>query len=248
MKKIWKTFAGRCIYQSIDGIKVHQNLVYRWLTHHHESAIQTMINRYKPHLATLQYIQPLTFALRSLPSNYCLLGLGGGAILHALSNLNQDIQSTVVESCEEIINVAHNHFMLDRIKNLEILHQDANIFVDSHKKRYQHLLIDIYTGNLFPSQCQHSHFFQACKNRLQDHGFLAINSVGADDGWSHLTYLREHFGQKIVCIPVKNTGNIVMIATKSPSVNHLLDLFTKSDQLKTMIWDARWGYVAELRI
>ncbi|MDP3705298.1 MAG: hypothetical protein Q8R24_05255 [Legionellaceae bacterium] len=246
MKKFWKTLAGTCIYQTPDGIKVYQNLLYRWLTLESD-LLQTLINRYQPHIPSLQYINPFTFALRSSPSRCCLLGLGGGAVAHAMSASLNDIPITAVESSQTVIHTASRYFMTDKIKNLEIIHQDANIFVQTCKTNYQHLLIDIYNGDNFPTHCNHSEFFGFCNQILLPNGILSINLASIDEAWAIMQHIREHFNQKTVCMPVKGTANMVILTCKAPSVNMLLDLFNHSGELNKMVWDTQWGYVAELR-
>lgn len=246
MKKLWKTLASKCIYQASDGIKVHQNILYRWLTLNSDT-VQTLINRYYPHFPSLQYIKPLTFALRALPSACCLLGLGGGAVAHATKMYLNDIELTAVESNLDVINTASMYFMTDQIKNLVIIHQDANLFVQQCKINYPHLLIDIYNGHTFPTHCNYLAFFGYCKNIVCDNGFLSINLADINESWIILQYLRHHFGQKTVCIPIKRTSNLIIIVINSSSITPLLDLFEQSNEVKKIIWDVQWGYMAELR-
>ncbi|TAL62590.1 MAG: hypothetical protein EPN84_06225, partial [Legionella sp.] len=74
---------GKCIYVSPSGYEVYQNLFYRWLTLG-TSALQTVINLRKPEKPVLHYLPMLSLMARHLPAETCLLGLGGGGILHLL--------------------------------------------------------------------------------------------------------------------------------------------------------------------
>ena len=245
MKKYWKTIIGRCIYQSPNGIYIYQNLFYRWLTFD-KISIQTMINRYKPQNTTLPYIKPFTFALRSTPSNCCLLGLGGGAVAHATKSYKHLIKLTAIESNADIIHIANRYFMLNKIKNLNIIHKDAFLFMQTCQSMYQHILVDIHDAKSFPTNCNNSDFFKFCKLRLLPNGVLTINLSSVSEAWDILKYLRENFNQRTICIPVKGTANMILLACNSSSVKTLLYLFEKNNANQKIIWDKNWGYMTTM--
>ena len=110
MKKNWKTIFGKCIYQHPNNdIKVFDNYFYRWLTFSNPF-IQTLISKTKPHESQLQYIHPLTLATRDNLGDTCILGLGGGGLVHFLQNANINI--TAVEVNKEVIEIANKYFFL----------------------------------------------------------------------------------------------------------------------------------------
>lgn len=254
MKKYWKTLIGTCIYQSRDGIRVYQNLIYRWLTFD-DNAIQTLINRYQPRNPSLRYIKSITFALNNShpsklsakksnkPSRACLLGLGGGAIAH---NIKNNIQLTVVECNPNVIQIAQRYFMLHKIKNLQIIEQNAKNFVEKCQDKYQHLIIDIYNHNNFPHDCLNSVFFYNCKRILEPDGILAINLANLTDHMPILNLLNEQFGKNKICLPIKKTENMIVYVTKNDSIKNLINLFTESNEIKKLIWDVKYGYIAKV--
>jgi spermidine synthase len=241
MKRFWKTRLGTCIYENTNGAKVYQNLTYRWLTLNSD-IIQSLINRYQPNKPSLKYIETLSLAIRELPSNACLLGLGGGGFAHTVYNN----QLTAVESNSDIIQIASDYFMLDRLKNLVIVHQDASLFVKTCQTKYNHLIIDIHNSYGFPKYCMNSEFFYWCKNILLPNGILAINIANTNDFVPISKILDEHFACKVICAPNKGIANLVIFACKSPSTKFLLNLFEQSSQVKKLTWDAAFGYIATL--
>ena len=159
MKKLIKTCIGSCIHESSEGIKVYQNLFYRWLTINSD-ALQTVINRHNPQNPVLPYINQLIFALNLAPANCCLLGLGGAAAVHAINGNKTPVAVTAVELSKEMIEIAASYFMIGSIKNLTIIHQDALVFVQQSKTLFHHLLLDLYNATCFPTQCNHYNFFK----------------------------------------------------------------------------------------
>lgn len=241
MSVIWKTGFGRCIDQK-TGVYVYQNPVYRWLQFD-SAAIQTLIHRYYPHRYGLKYLKPFTLPVRFEPGSCCLLGLGGGGVIHALHQRLQHTTITAVESNINVIQMALKHFMLAYIKNLDIIHQDANLFIQTPPKRYQYLLIDLYSAHHFPACCQQSDFFSFCRQMLEQDGILCMNIVGVDDAWAILKLLRLSFGQHTLCLPVKGTTNIVILAIQENTGLHYFERLLQFNVLKRIVWDVEWGYI-----
>ena len=242
---MWKIKGGRCIYQASNSIKVYQNFLYRWLTLD-SSAIQTIINRRHLEKPELSYIHQLGFAVREQPANCCLLGLGGAAIVHSIAPYLNNSTILAVENNAEIIQIAAHYFMTDRIKNLSILHQDANLFVQQHNSTYQHVIVDLFDAHSFPKHCNSQQFFANCKRLLLPHGILAVNLANLHEQWPVFQHIRETFHQHTISLPVKGVANMVILACNSPSITPLLDLFKNNQCVKRLSWDAHWGCIAQI--
>ena len=242
---MWKTLAAQCIYEGSNDTKVKQNWAYRWLTLGSD-AIQTLIHRRHPEQIGLQYIQALTLAARAAPAPSCLLGLGGAGVAHALAPCFGEYQLDAVESSREVIDIAAAYFMTEQIKNLNIIHEDAFLFVQHAQTSYQHLMVDLFNAYSFPAHCNNAAFFSHCHRILLPNGVLAVNLAKLDEQWPVFMHIRHHFGQCIVSIPVKHTANMVVLACKSVSVKPILNILDKHLGLKRLTWDSRWGCVAEM--
>ncbi|WED44496.1 spermidine synthase [Legionella cardiaca] len=242
---MWKTFHGKCIYKSPTGIRVFQNLLFRWLKFN-SNALQTLLNRYFPHRPGLYYIDPLTLFVRLKPTNCCMFGLGGAGAAHALS-YKKELKLTVVEYSIDIINIARRFFMLDKLSNIEIIHQDAQLFVQETNRFFQHLLIDLFTDDTFPAHCNTEEFFNHCKRILLPDGILAVNLANLHEQWPIFQLIKKNFPNSIIAVPVKKSANLIIFATKHESINPLLDILKQHNKLKKLLWDAKWGYVAKVK-
>lgn len=240
---IWKTLAGRRIHHDQNGIQVRQNVFYRWLMFDSD-AIQTLINRRHPERAGLQYIPSLTIAARATHGKTCLLGLGGAGVAHALG----DSEIDAVESSFEVINIAATYFMTDQIKNLTTIHQDAFLFIQETKARYQHLIVDLFDANSFPPHCHHAEFFEHCYHALLPGGILAINLANLHEQWPLFILIREQFPARTIVIPIKGTANMVVLACKAESIKPLLNILQNQARLKQLVWDAQWGCICRTDI
>lgn len=237
----WKTWGGRCIYSSQQA-KVYQNPLYRWLRFN-SNAIQTMISRRHPETPALAYLHQFIYIARKQPGETCLLGLGGAGVAHALSPYFKQSNIVAVESSQEVINIAHDFFDIDKLQNLTIVHQDANIFIQQCRKQYQHLLVDLYDAYNFPIQCNNQAFFEYCQRLLLPEGVLAVNLVNGKDLRPIFKLISSIFKQATVCLPVKNTANMSILAINSSSILPILTVLSQS-RFNKITWDNQWGWVA----
>lgn len=239
----WFTKFGRCLYTSPSGYKVYDNYFYRWLTLE-SSILQTVIDKKKPMKPMLYYLPALTLIARSQPDNCCLLGLGGAAAAQLLSSYPVSI--TAVENSEEIITIAQNYFMLDKLINLKVVHQSAELYLEQDRSLFGHLLVDLYNAQSFPPECNNEYFFVQCKNRLKADGFLAINLANPNDQYTILQLIKMHFINTLV-IPVKKCANMVIIASNHPDKDRFLESLLSSKEIKKILLVNSWGHVSEMK-
>ncbi len=239
MRALWKTKFGRCIDQ-MPGVYVYQNFFYRWLTFDSQ-AIQTLIHRYQPHRHSLRYLIPFSLGVRTKPGTCCLLGLGGGGVVHKIQPYLKDKTITAVELDQNVIQMAYKHFMLESLENLKVIHQDAYLFIKTSQYQYMHILVDLYSAHHFPLSCQNADFFACCKQRLCENGIISMNLASIQDAWQILQHIRLIFGQNTLCIPVKGTANMVILAMHSS--NMYFNWWLQVKTLKKIIWDSQWGHV-----
>jgi spermidine synthase len=243
---MWKTLWGHCIYQSSEKIRVFQNPFFRWLQFD-SRALQTVLNRYFPHKPGLNYIKLLVLPVQLQPQNCCMLGLGGGGAAHALAPYLRDYQLTVVENNAEVIDIAKRFFMINKLANLQIIHQDAQEFVHECISQYQYVLVDLFTADIFPTACNSEEFFANCKRLLQPKGVLAVNLANRHEQWPILQLLKKQFLHSTIVLPVRGSVNIIVLAINNKSITPLVDLLQESKKLKRLAWDAKWGPIAEVR-
>lgn len=245
MKKNLKTLFGKCIYQNSNGEKVYENLLYRWLTFS-SPFIQTLISKTKPHIPKLQYIPPFTFAARNNCGKTCLLGLGGGAIVHFLKELN--INTTAIEINQTVIEVANEYFFLKKHPDVNIVKDDGANFIKKTQDKYQNLLIDIHDSYNFPKQCLNISFFKSCVKALDEDGVLAINITNNLDREIIYSLLYQIFTTKIISIPINGYANVILLASNKFTTEYMLSNITLNPEVKKVIWDNKFGYVLDYKM
>ncbi|MBI2785231.1 MAG: hypothetical protein HYX60_02535 [Legionella longbeachae] len=238
---MWKTILGRCIYTSPSGYKVYQNLFYRWLTLG-SNALQTVINRHSPHKPGLYYLPALTLMARKYPGTTCLLGLGGAGVALMLN----DSSVTAIDNSEEVIDIAKRFFMIENLKNLTVIHNNAMNYVQSCTERYSHLIVDLYNANHFPPECINDEFFVSCKNIITEDGVLAINLANTKEQWPIFQLVKKQFSHTLV-IPVKKSANIVILAFPNKGKELFINKINETNTFKRILWVDSWGYVGDYK-
>ncbi|QDP72618.1 hypothetical protein FOG18_08655 [Legionella israelensis] len=241
---MWKTKFGHCIYSSTNNVHVYQNLIYRWLTFDSD-ALQTVIHRRNPQKPILKYISVLCLLARNIPGKTCMLGLGGAGAAHYLSSHNSSSPLIAVEKSPDVITIAQKFFMADKIKNLEIIQQDATEFMQKELTSFKHILIDLYNAHSFPSECNTDVFFLNCKKNLEKYGFLAVNLANPSEQFTLLNRIKKQF-LHTVSIPVKGSANIIILACNSHSFSAITKYLYQATTIKRLEWDALWGHIAEI--
>ncbi|HHF7375058.1 spermidine synthase [Legionella bozemanae] len=238
---MWKTKLGKCIYTSPAGYKVYQNACYRWLTLG-SNALQTVINRHKPQKPVLYYLPALTLMARNYPGTICMLGLGGAGIALML----KDSPLVAVDNSEEVIEIAKRFFIIDRLKNLTIIHENAMDYVQKCETNFTHLIVDLYNANHFPPECANAHFFVLCKRIITEDGFLAINLANVKEQYPIFQLVKNQFNHTLV-IPVRNSANMIVFASKNKSKELFMNKIKETGAFKRIIWVDSWGYVGDYK-
>ena len=191
----------------------------------------------------MPYLLPFTMALRAQPGPTCLLGLGGGAVLHVAAPHLTYSPITAVEINAEVIALSRQFFWLNSIPLLTVVHEEAHNFLGQNQTHFKHILIDLYADTGFPKNCTQTDFFDQCKQSLHKDGFLALNLVNLQRELSILDHVKTIFPQATLCIPVPYSSNMIVLASHSKET--LLSLIYSAPNLKTFIWDSVFGYMAK---
>lgn len=114
-------------------------------------------------------------------SSCLLLGGGAGSVLSILYNeLSLNLSTTVVEIDKEVIRLGEKYFKLLEYPNLNIVNDDAFVFVSNTNKKYDLIVIDIFKDITVPDRFISSVFFDNIKKRLNPNGFVVFNFVSFD--------------------------------------------------------------------
>lgn len=189
---------------------------------------QSRVQLKQPHVLQHEYTQAMLLALIDRkPKRACVLGLGGGALVHALSKVVSGIHVTAVELRPEIVSIAEEFFRLPKSKRIEVITDDAIAFVESNKsKKFDILFTDLYQHFGMDKRVATQSFIEHAKTQIKDGGMLILNC------WEEHQYqldLKETLLEQFNTVTALDTGcgNWVVFATNAP---HSLNLKQQKDE------------------
>lgn len=128
--------------------------------------INTLITKYG-------YVTEIMKNTTDLPdhASILLLGLGGGYLAKHFSEQGHSVD--IVELDRRIVNVAATYFGLDSSR-VNVFIDDARHFVNVSTKKYDLIIIDIYTGDNAPFHLITHEAFMKMRGALKENGTLGV--------------------------------------------------------------------------
>jgi len=107
-----------------------------------------------------------------------VLGVAGGSVIKTLvDEIKFKGKITGVEIDAAVIEIANQYFELDKIKNLEIVIDDAFEFMLKTKSKYDLIIIDIFQDTTMPNFLFEDFFINRINFLLNVNGFILFNTM-----------------------------------------------------------------------
>lgn len=127
--------------------------------------------------------------LKSVTSDFCseetsilILGLGGGDVVKQLrNNFKSRASITAVEIDPVIIEIALKEFDIIPNSKLEIVNNDANVFLKYTKERYNLIIVDLFNDVTIPDFVFQTEFIKSVYNVLDLNGSIIFNTFILSD-------------------------------------------------------------------
>lgn len=149
-----------------------------------------------PHILQYDYTQAMLLVLLFCqPKRVLLLGLGGGSLATALYHAVTGIHITAVELRADVIAIAQRYFQLPRAKRIEVIEQDADLFLlEPELRKVDVIFADLYEATGTASVQLRNDFIRRCVGLLKEQGWLVLNCWQEQEDDPYLrAALHEHF-------------------------------------------------------
>lgn len=115
-------------------------------------------------------------------NNILVLGVAGGSVIKTLvDEIHFDGKITGVDIDKHVIAIANEYFHLDKIKNLQIIIEDAFEFVLKTQEKYDLIIIDIFQDTKMPNFLFEAFFINRICYLLSPKGFILFNTMLLND-------------------------------------------------------------------
>lgn len=110
--------------------------------------------------------------------NVLILGFGAGSVASLLTEkYGVECEITGIEKDSVVIHLARKYFNISRFKNLQIISVDAYDYVQTHSKKFDVIVVDIYVDEQVPKCFHEKRFLKQLDRLLQHNGVLFFNKV-----------------------------------------------------------------------
>lgn len=184
------------------------------------NAVQSSMNIHDPIALVLTYTRSMMAFLlwHENPQSVLLIGLGGGSLAKYLLNYHPTCAIDVVEIQPDIVSLAHRYFNLPQDPRITIHITDGYSYLRDTQKEYDVILVDAFDKNGVCDSILHPAFFDACADRLANHGVVSINlwSSQREVFVTAIDYVRQSFTNHTWQLPVAGKGNVIVLAAHRP--------------------------------
>lgn len=127
-------------------------------------------------------LKSVTTDFRSEEKSILILGLGGGDVVKQLrNNFKSHATITAVEIDPVIVEIALKEFDIIPNSKLEIVNNDANVFLKYTKERYNLIVVDLFNDVTIPDFVFQTEFIKSVYNVLDLNGSIIFNTFILSD-------------------------------------------------------------------
>ncbi len=207
------TFYGRDDFGVVQvRAKDHQ----RWLTFGNDVE-QSCIDIRHPYSPVHVYLHGMLIAPLTLaePRQLAILGLGGGTLANALTQLFPDSLIDGVDHRQLVIDAALSSCGLEQHDKLTLHCADANDFMSQRQTTYDVIFTDLYEANGAHELQTQQAFMATCAKKLAHQGVLVANQWASEfrDSQKAHAALNAVFGDRVIYLRVAG-GNTIAFAYK----------------------------------
>lgn len=151
---------------------------------------QSCLNTRSPDQIVMTYPKMMLGALyvNPRPQSVLIIGLGGGTIPRALTQLIPDIRIDVVEIDPAVVEVAKRHFLFEETPRVRVYEADGRVFVRRalrEKRRYDMVMLDAFDHEYIPEHLLTREFLSEVRSLLNPNGILAANTFSSSRLYDH---------------------------------------------------------------
>ncbi|MEM1230490.1 MAG: fused MFS/spermidine synthase [Pseudomonadota bacterium] len=189
-----------------------------------EQRNQSCMNPNRPQEMLFPYTKMMlaTLLIEPAPERILVVGLGGGTLPLALSELYPQAKLTVVEIDSAVVKVARDYFAYRPGPRTEVIEQDARVFtkrqqrqIDPLTEGYDLVLLDAFNGDYIPEHLLTREYLSETRAIMKPGAVLAANTFAISALYDHESTTYTSVFGRILNLKLPETGNRVIIAQKS---------------------------------
>lgn len=181
---------------------------------------QSCVNQREPKRLVFPYARMMLAALLldPAPSNVLVVGLGGGTLPTALSELYPSASIDVVELDPAVVVVAKRYFGFQPTEHVRVVEQDARVWAkraQSSAKRYDLIMLDAFNGDYIPEHLMTREYLSEARQLLTGDGVLASNTFAISRLYHNESVTYSDVFGPFFNLKSPDTANRVIVASRT---------------------------------
>lgn len=213
--------------------------------------VQGAMNVRRPYKLELEYARMMMAYLLFMdePRHVAQLGMGCASLTKFTYKYLPNTHSTVVELNPDVIAAAYGMFRLPLDERIDVVEQDAALWVSEQRAAFDVLQIDLYDASARGPVCDSVAFYTDCFEALKDNGVATINLFGDHPSFEkNIRHLRQAFDGRVLALPEIHEGNRIALAFKGDAVQlDWAQLYARADEIKALYGLSAKRWVSALK-
>lgn len=223
----------RSLYQTILVTKEPGRLCLQFSVRR-EQRNQSCMDPRSPQKMLFPYARMMmaSLLLNPDPQRILVVGLGGGTLPVALTELFPDAQLTVVEIDPAVVDVAKEFFDYEPTANTELVVQDARVFTKRRAlnlrqaaaagqtaEGYDLVMLDAFNGDYIPEHLLTREYLLETRSIMAPGGILAANTFAISQLYDHESTTYTNVFRNFLNYRLPQTGNRVILAINADAAD-----------------------------
>lgn len=212
--------------------------------------VQSVMRHDDPDALCLAYTRKMmTFLLfNPEPRRILILGLGGGSLAKFCYRQLPSARITVLEIDPDVVALREEFQVPPDDGRFRVVHADGGSYIALQSPREDVILVDACDEHGLAPALAAPGFYSNLRRRLAPGGALVMNVCGDPvDVENHVSRLRGVFGERILSIPAREDGNLIVLAFRTaPRERHGLELDRHARRLEERFGLAFPRYVRQM--
>ena len=186
----------------------------------HDKSVQSRLDLEQPQRLMMRNLEHLLSVLLFIPPprRILLLGIGGGSLIHYLRFYLPRAEIDALDIDTELVEKMLELTVLPAPgSGLAYIYDDAAAYVRRCSKKYDLVLVDIFSGAQSPRWLRQKETCEGLYRLLDASGALAYNLlIDSETDFRHFyRNLRQACGGKTLCLPVQDYANLIAFAFRA---------------------------------
>ncbi|WP_144395120.1 spermidine synthase [Pleionea sediminis] len=207
----------KSLYRNISVVKEGDLTCLVFETRKENPPYQTCKDENDPKRFVFSYTKLILTGLlyNANPEKILVIGLGGGTLPMALSEMLPNAEITSVEIDPAVIKLAKQYFEYQESPRIKTVERDGRLFIKRaalKKESFDWIILDAFNGDYIPEHLMTQEFLQEVKSVLSETGIITANTFSQSKLYAYESATYHSVYGDFYNVKRKNTGNRIVLA------------------------------------